>query len=416
MKNWAGNFDYAAASIARPSSVEELSAIVADASRVKPLGSRHCFNNIADTEGTQILMEALDGRPEIDSARGVVRVPGGMSYGELARELEAGGYALHNMASLPHISVAGAIQTGTHGSGVGNPALSSAVKAIEIVRASGQVDRLEESGGDEFLGSVVGIGALGVVTSLELAIEPSYQVRQQVFEGLSWETLLADFDAVASSGYSVSFFTDYYGDTIEQVWRKLRVSEDDRPAPAEFFGAVPATRPRHPLPEMSGENCTAQLDVPGAWLDRLPHFRHEFTPSNGDELQTEYLLPREHAADALQEMRGLSAKLVPLLYVSEIRTVAADDFWLSPSYRQDSVALHLTWKPRQPEVEALLPEIEERLAPFRARPHWGKLFAADASSLAPLYPRFEDFRELAAKHDPTGKFRNAYLDRVLFGS
>ncbi|MBT1003332.1 FAD-binding protein [Paenarthrobacter sp. DKR-5] len=415
MKNWAGNLDYSAAGVERPASVEEISELVAAAERVKPLGTRHCFNDIADTSGTQIVLDGLGGAPELDSARGIVRVPGGISYGELARFLESNGFGLHNMASLPHISVAGAVQTGTHGSGVGNRGLAAAVKAVELVRASGEVQRLAEADGEEFLGSVVGLGALGIVTSLELAVEPTYQVRQQVFESLDWERALAEFDDVVSAGYSVSLFTDYYGDTIGQVWRKVRVDAGEGPAPSEFFGAQAATRPRHPLPEMSAENCTEQLDVPGPWLDRLPHFRHEFTPSNGDELQTEYLLPREHAAAALERMRALSPKLTPLLFVSEIRTIAADDFWLSPSYRQDSVALHLTWKPRQPEVEALLPEIEENLAPFGARPHWGKLFAAGAADLAPLYPRFEDFRALAGKHDPAGKFRNAYLERVLFG-
>ncbi|MBT2512535.1 D-arabinono-1,4-lactone oxidase [Arthrobacter sp. ISL-30] len=421
MKNWAGNLDYAASSVHSPSTVEELAEIVASSDEVKALGSRHCFNRIADTQGTHIVVSGLDGKPELDVDRGIVRVPGGNSYGELAVYLQSNGYALHNMASLPHISVAGAVQTGTHGSGVGNPALSSAVKAIELVRASGEIERLEAgdgAGGDEFLGSVVGLGALGIVTSLDLAVQPTFDIRQQVFEGLPWDTLLENFDAAASSAYSVSFFTDYYGDTIGQVWRKALASEGrylPKPVAEEFFGAPAATRPRHPLPEMSGENCTEQLDVPGPWLDRLPHFRHEFTPSNGDELQSEYLLPREHAAAALAEMRSMADKLVPLLYVSEIRTVAADDFWLSPSYRQDSVAIHLTWKPRQPEVEAVLPEIEERLAPFGARPHWGKLFDADAGSLEQLYPSFADFRSLVEKHDPQGKFRNAYLERVIFG-
>ena len=413
MKNWSANLEYSTDLVARPSSLDELSQLVADAATVKALGTRHCFNDIADTQGIQILLDAMPGAPEIDSARGVVRVQGGTSYGELARHLQAAGYALHNMASLPHISVAGAVQTGTHGSGVGNGGLATAVKAIELVRASGEVERLEEADGDEFLGSVVGLGALGVVTSLELVIEPSYQVRQQVFEDLPWENALAGFDEIAASAYSVSFFTDYAGETIDQVWRKVRATSDDSEGLSDFFGASAATRPRHPLPNMSAQNCTEQLDVPGPWLDRLPHFRHEFTPSNGDELQTEYLLPRAHATAALTEMRGLANQLAPLLLVSEIRTVAADRFWLSPSFQQDSVAIHLTWKPLQREVESLLPAIEERLAPFGARPHWGKLFSIDSPGLASVYPRLGDFRKLVAAHDPSGKFRNAYLDRVL---
>ncbi|WP_026535051.1 D-arabinono-1,4-lactone oxidase [Arthrobacter sp. H14] len=415
MKNWAGNLDYSATGVERPSSLAELTETVAAAAKIKPLGSLHCFNDIANTSGTHILLDGLGGRPEIDEARGVVRVPGRTSYGELAQHLHERGYALHNMASLPHISVAGALQTGTHGSGIGNGGLASAVKAIELVRASGEVDRLEESDGDEFFGSVVGLGALGIVTAVELAIEPTYQVSQHVFERLPWAEALENFEEIAASAYSVSLFTDYYEDSIAQVWQKARIDDDGDTgaAPQTFFGATAATIPRHPLPEMSGENCTEQLGVPGPWLERLPHFRPEFTPSNGDELQSEYILPREHAAAALEQLRGLSGRIAPLLYVSEIRTIAADEFWLSPSYRQDSVAFHLTWKPRQSDVEALLPDIESALSPLGARPHWGKLFTAGADQLAPLYPRFNDFRSLVEKHDPTGKFRNSYLDRVL---
>ncbi|WP_422935273.1 D-arabinono-1,4-lactone oxidase [Sinomonas sp. P47F7] len=417
MKNWAGNLEYSAASVARPESVGELAELVASAERVKALGSRHCFNDVADTAGLQVVLDRLPGGVEVDSARRVARVAGGLTYGDLGLALEAQGWALHNMASLPHISVAGAVQTGTHGSGIASPALASAVRAVEFVRASGEVERVEEGDGDEFFGSVVGLGALGIVTALELAVEPTYLVRQQVFENLPWATVLADYDAVAGDGYSVSLFTDYAGDTVPQVWRKVRVDASGEGgaagSPSGFHGAVAATVARHPLPDMDALNCTQQLDVPGPWLERLPHFRHEFTPSAGDELQTEYLLPRAQAAGALAAVRGLAGRLAPLLFVSEVRTVAADEFWLSPSYRQDSVALHFTWRPLQAEVEAFLPELEAALAPFAARPHWGKLFTVPTDSLERLFPRFGDFRELVAKRDPEGKFRNAYLDRVL---
>ncbi|WP_125613046.1 D-arabinono-1,4-lactone oxidase [Specibacter cremeus] len=416
MKNWAGNLGYRAARTEHPSTVAELQALIGAASSVKALGSRHCFNTIADTAGTHVVLDKLADEPEIKAAAGTVRVAGGLSYGVVGAYLQERGYALANLASLPHISVAGAVQTGTHGSGVGNASLAAAVRAVELVRASGEAVRLTADDGGEFRAAVVGLGALGVITHLDLAIEPTYAVRQQVYVRLPWERVLADFDAVASDGYSVSLFTDYTGDAVAQVWRKVR---DDTPGAerrADFHGAPAATAAMHPLPGMSADNCTAQLDVPGPWLDRLPHFRLEFTPSNGAELQTEYLLPRGHAAAALRELRALAPVLAPKLLVSEVRTVAADDFWLSPSFGRDSVALHLTWKPLQPQVEAVLPLIEERLAAFGARPHWGKLFAADAAALRPLYPGFDDFRDLAAKHDPTGKFRNPFLDRVLYGA
>jgi xylitol oxidase len=410
MKNWAGNLEYSSAEIQRPDSMAGLAEVVAGAGRMKALGSRHSFNRVGDTDGVHILLDALPREIELDSERQTVRVSGGISYGELCRTLEQSGVAIHNLASLPHISVAGAIQTGTHGSGVDNPSLAGAVERIDLVRPSGEQASLSREDGDQFLGSVVGLGALGIVTGLELSVRPSFQMRQRVLENLPWERALADFPALVSSAYSVSLFTDYAGDTIDQVWLKALDSE---PALTELFGATPAAEARHPLPGMSGENCTAQLDEPGPWLDRLPHFRHEFTPSNGEELQSEYILPLEHAAAAIQAVRTLAERLAPLLFVSEIRTGAADEFWLSPFYRQQSVALHFTWKPLQAEVEAVLPELEELLRPFGSRPHWGKLFTPSGHDWEALYPRFADFRSLASAHDPEGKFRNGLLDSIL---
>ena len=410
MKNWAGNLEYSSAEVRRPESVARLAEAVAGSRRIKALGSRHSFNRVGDTDGTHILLDALPQEIELDSSRRSVRVSGGISYGTLCRALEESGFAIHNLASLPHISVAGAIQTGTHGSGVNNPSLADAVERVDLVRASGEQVSLSREDEDEFLGSVVGLGALGIVTGLELSVRPSFRMRQRVLENLPWDRVLADFNTLASSAYSVSLFTDYAGDSINQVWLKALDSE---PALTELFGATAAGHARHPLPGMSGENCTAQLDEPGPWLDRLPHFRHEFTPSNGEELQSEFILPLEHAPAALQAVRSLAARMAPLLFVSEIRTGAADEFWLSPFYRQQSVALHFTWKPLQAEVEAVLPDLEELLRPFGARPHWGKLFTPSSHDWETLYPRFADFRLLAARHDPEGKFRNAWLDRLL---
>lgn len=410
MKNWAGNLEYSSADVYRPDSVAGLAEVVAGAGRVKALGSRHSFNRVGDTDGVHILLDALPQEIELDTERQTVRVSGGISYGALCRTLEESGVAIHNLASLPHISVAGAIQTGTHGSGVDNPSLAGAVERIDLVRPSGDQVSLSREDGDEFLGSVVGLGALGIVTGLELSVRPSFQMRQRVLENLPWERALADFPALVSSAYSVSLFTDYAGDAISQVWLKAL---DSQRVLTELFGATPAVEARHPLPGMSGENCTVQLDEPGPWLDRLPHFRHEFTPSNGEELQSEFILPLEHGPAAIQAIRSLADKLAPLLFVSEIRTGAADEFWLSPFYRQQSVALHFTWKPLQAEVEAVLPELEELLRPFGARPHWGKLFTPSGHDWEALYPKFADFRALAAKHDPEGKFRNGLLDSIL---
>ena len=410
MQNWAGNLHYSSAEVRRPRSVDELAGIVSAAGRVKALGSRHSFNRVGDTDGVHVLLDGLPQEIELDSERQTVRVSGGISYGVLCRTLEESGLAIHNLASLPHISVAGAIQTGTHGSGVDNTSLAGAVERIELVRPSGEQVSLSREDGDVFLASVVGLGAMGIVTGLELSVRPSYRMRQLVLENLPWESALENFTAIASAAYSVSLFTDYAGDTVSQVWLKALDSE---PALTDLFGATPAVEARHPLPGMSAENCTPQLDEAGLWLDRLPHFRHEFTPSNGEELQSEFILPLEHAPAALQAVRTLADKVAPLLFVSEIRTGAADEFWLSPFYRQQSVALHFTWKPLQAQVEAVLPEIEDLLRPFGARPHWGKLFTPASHDWESLYPRFAAFRSLASGYDPDGKFRNGLLDSIL---
>ncbi|MEG9249245.1 FAD-binding protein [Arthrobacter sp. Soc17.1.1.1] len=411
--NWAGNYEYRARTIEHPTSLSDLQRAVAGATRVSALGSRHSFNDIADSPGILVSLDVLDPAVDIDEAALTVMVGAGVRYGVLAAHLQQRGYALHNLASLPHISIGGAIATATHGSGNRNGNLATAVVGLELVTASGDVLSVTK-GDDDFDGMVVGLGALGVVHRVTLRIEPTFDVRQDVFTDVPWDAVLADYDAATSSAYSVSLFTDWSGDTIVQAWLKSRV-DSGSPAPSSFYGGTAADRPLHMVPGMAADHCTQQLGVPGPWSERLAHFRLAFTPSNGDELQTEYLVGREHAVAAIDAMRTLAPRISPLLQVSEVRSMAADELWLSSNYRRDGIALHFTWKPMQPEVEALLPELEAALAPFAARPHWGKLFAADAVQLAPLYPRFDDFRALARRLDPEGKFRNAFLDRTVFG-
>jgi xylitol oxidase len=352
----------------------------------------------------------------VDPLNMTVTVSGGTRYGTLAAELHRQGFALHNLASLPHISVAGAVATATHGSGDANGNLATAVTGLEMVAADGSIFSARE-GDDSFEGMVVGLGALGIVTRLTLRIEPTFEVSQTVHEGLHWDQVLENFDAVTASAYSVSLFTDWSGTTVQQAWLKSRAGAVPSGGRSpEFFGAVPAIQARHPLPGVSGSSCTQQLGIPGPWSDRLAHFRMEFTPSKGDELQSEYLIPREHATDAIRTMRKLSGVVTPLLLVGEIRTVAADGLWLSPNYGRDGIGLHFTWRQDQPAVQAVLPLLEAELAPFAPRPHWGKLFAARAAAVRPLYPRMDDFIALADAMDPTGKFRNDFLHRTVFGN
>lgn len=410
--NWAQNLTYRATSLRIPESVEELSEIVASASSVRALGSRHSFNTVADTSGIHVSVAGLPGRIDIDSSARTATVPAGARYGEFVEELDRLGWALQNLASLPHISVAGAVATGTHGSGDRNGSLASAVAALEFVSADGSLQSLCR-GDPDFDGAVVSLGALGVTTRVTLDIVPRFEVRQFVYEHLSWRAFRENFDAITSSAYSVSLFTDW-GDGIGQAWLKSRMDDSrEAPTPDGLFGARAATVDRHPLPGLSGEHTTKQLGTPGPSWDRLPHFRLGYAPSNGKELQSEFLVRREHALDAVEAIRALADSVRPHLFVSEIRTVAGDDLWISPSHSTDCVALHFTWK-QHVEVPPLLHTIGDALAPFAARPHWGKLFETDNARLAVAYPRLGDFRVLAERLDPNGKFRNGFLDRWVF--
>lgn len=415
LTNWAGNYTYRAPRVLAPRTVEELQEVVSGEAHVRALGTRHCFNDLADGPAALVTLEGLEPDITLDEAARTVTATGGTRYGTLARFLHDAGWAVHNLASLPHISVAGAVATATHGSGDRSRNLSAAVAALDLVGPDGSLRHVAR-GDDDFAGSVVALGALGVAARVTLDVEPTFLVAQEVHVDLPWDAVLTDLDAITSSADSVSLFTDWTGDAVQQVWRKTRVRDDGYERRAELFGATPADGPRHPLPGIDPVNCTQQLGVPGPWHERLPHFRLEFTPSNGDELQSEYLVPRAHAVDALQAVRGLADVVSPLLQVSEVRTIAADDLWLSTAYGDDRVGLHFTWKPLQPQVEAVLPTLEEALLPFDARPHWGKLFADPGRDLARLYPRWGDFADLVARTDPDGKFRNDFVARhVLRG-
>jgi xylitol oxidase len=411
--NWAGNYAYSAMRLHRPDSVAELQEIVAGSSLVKALGTRHSFNGIADTTGDLISVERLDGIVALDREHCTVTVEAGVRYGTLCRYLDGEGFALHNLASLPHISVAGACATATHGSGDGNACLATAVTALEMVTAGGEIVSLSrERDPETFPGAVVGLGALGILTRLTLVVEPAYMIRQVVYENLPLSVLTENFEEITSSAYSVSLFTDWRDDRINQVWRKSRVPEDASGFAAEltWFGATLAPENRHPLAHLSAENCTEQRGIPGPWFERLPHFRMEFTPSSGEELQSEYLVPRKNALAALQAISGLRDQIAPLLQIAEMRTIAADDLWMSPFYRQPCVGFHFTWLKDWPGVRAVLPRIEADLTPFDARPHWGKLFTLTAEHIQSLYPRLPDFQELRRRYDPTGKLHNTFLD------
>jgi alditol oxidase len=416
LQNWAGNLTYSTDNVFYPKTVSEVQSLVKKCERLRGLGTRHCFNTIADSKYNLISSGSLNNILTLDSVNNTVTVEAGIKYGELAPWLDQKGFALHNLASLPHISVAGSITTATHGSGVKNGNLSTAVRGLQIVIADGTlVDISKEKDGNLLNAAVVGLGAFGIITQVTLAVQPTYNMRQQVFLQLPFAQLKDHFLEIVSAGYSVSLFTDWQSESINEVWIKDKVNPEIRDRGVEeFYGAKAAVKNLHPIIELSAENCTPQMGVPGPWYERLPHFKMGFTPSSGKELQTEYFIPQKHAIEAIMAIQRLGKQIGPHLFITEIRTIAADQLWMSPCRNQDSVTIHFTWKQEWAEVKKLLPLIEKELDPFQARPHWGKLFTMPASTLESRYEKLEDFKKLAASYDPHGKFRNDFLDGNLY--
>lgn len=410
-RNWAGNITYRAERLLRPTSLSELADILASEPRVRALGSRHSFNRIADGPGALVSLADVPVHPtDIRIEDSTVRAPAWLRYGDLVPALDAHHVALANLASLPHISLAGAVATGTHGSGERITSLAAQVRAVEFRNGTGETVVLRR-GEEDFDGAVVSLGALGIVTHLTLDVEPTYQVAQRVFEGAHWDAVLAEFDAVTAAGNSVSIFTSWREENLaDQIWVKYR---QGHPAPdLSGLGAQAAEAQRNPIPGVDGSVCTAQLGEFGPWHGRWPHFRLDFEPSAGDELQSEFLLPRRHAAAAVRALQVLAPAIAPLLYVCEIRTVAPDSLWLSPAYEQETVGFHFTWLPREAEVRPVIAQIEAALAPLGARPHWGKVFHPDAAALPRLYPRWPHFAALRERHDPQRRFGNAFLESL----
>jgi xylitol oxidase len=413
--NWSGNYRYHAKNLYQPESVEEVQKIVKSCRTLKTLGARHSFNNIADSSENQISLAKMT-KIEIDANARTVTVEAGIKYGQLAPHIDERGFALHNLASLPHITVAGARSTATHGSGNKNGNLSTAVRGLELVTGDGEIVKLSpEHDRETFQGCVVDLGALGVVTKVTLAVQPTFQMRQVVYQNLSFNQLEKHLEDIFAAGYSVSLFTDWQNHRATQVWIKSKVEPGRKFEIApEFYGATAAKVKLHPLAGHSAENCTDQLGIPGPWYERMPHFRMNFTPSSGAELQTEYLVPRARAWEAIHAVEGLRDRITPHLFITELRTIDADTLWMSSAYQRPSLAIHFTWKPDWPAVQAVLPHIEAALQPFDARPHWAKLFTMPGSHIQSLYEKLPEFQALVRHYDPAGKFRNQYLNSTIF--
>jgi alditol oxidase len=411
--NWAGNYTFSTDHLHTPASVEEVREVVKKCEHLRALGTRHSFNAIADSKHNQVSLKKLN-RIDLDEKNHTVTVGAGVRYGDLATVIDKRGYAVHNLASLPHISVAGACSTGTHGSGVHNGNLATVVAGLEIVTADGSVEHISK-GDPRFPGCPVGLGALGVITAVTLEVQPTFQVAQSVYQNLSFDRLKGRLEEIFSAGYSVSLFTDWQNHQATQVWIKRRLAPGDANRwDPEFHGAKLAKEKLHPLAGHPAEACTEQQGIAGPWYERLPHFRMNFTPSSGQELQSEFFVPLDRGYDAILAVEKLRDRITPHLFITELRTIAADKLWMSMAYERASLAIHFTWKPEWPAVKQVLPQIEAALDPFEPRPHWGKLFTLAPQKLESHYARLNDFKEMVKRFDPQGKFRNDFVQTNLY--
>jgi alditol oxidase len=413
--NWAGNYTYSTDNLVAPKTVEELQELIKSYKKVKGLGTMHCFNGIADSKFNQISTAALNKVISLDKENLTITVESGIKYGEFCEYLDKNGFALHNLASLPHISVAGACSTSTHGSGISNGSLATAAIALEMVNGKGEVVRLtKEKNREEFLMAIVSLGALGIITKVTLKVQPTFKMKQVVYQNMPMAALEKDFEKIMASGYSVSLFTDWKNKNVSEVWIKVK-SDDVKEFAPEFYGAKLANKNLHPIASADPVNCTDQMGVDGTWFERMPHFKMGFTPSSGKELQAEYFVNIKDAYQAFMAVEKLNEKVAPLLFITEIRTIAGDEIPMSPFYKKTCLAIHFTWKQEVDAVMALLPEVEKALEPFGARPHWGKVFTLQPFVLQGRIEKLNEFKALMIKHDPEGKFRNDFIETNLFG-
>jgi xylitol oxidase len=409
--NWAGNVRFSAKQLRRPADVAELERLVREEAAIHAVGGRHSFSTIADTEGTLVSLERLN-HVTVDRDSSTVVVGAGVKYSDLCPTLAQQGFAVENLASLPHICVVGACSTATHGSGTRN--LAGQVTSIEFVNGRGELIKLHERD-DEFPGAVVGLGAVGIVTQVTLRLVPNFEVRQWVWENMPIGQFTTNFEDVMAAGYSVSGFTTWRDEAVSEVWVKRRAADGDWSPGSKWFGATPAPRDRHPIVSMDATACTAQMGVPGPAWERLPHFRPDHPPSSkGRERHSEYFVDRRRAVDAIRGLYAVGDRLAKALQISEIRTVLPDRLWMSTAYERDCVCLHFTWTDNDEDVAEAIPIVESALQRYAPRPHWGKMHTLSPAEIAERYLRVDDFRELCRRHDPDGKFRNPYLDRYIF--
>lgn len=408
MQNWSKNVDFNDRDFLQPGTLTELQESIRSNQKIRARGTAHSFNEIANTSSYAINLAKMPRLIEVNADRTSVKVAAGLTYGELAPVLHSQGWALNNLASLPHISIAGSISTGTHGSGIKNQNLANQVSSFDIVTSEGELRHIDRTN-PVFNALIIGLGLSGIVYQYDLRIEPTFEIRQVIYPQIPFNILQRNFDEIMGTAYSVSYFTDWSRDQVGNLWCKFR---DNEVIPESVGGISKAESKYHPIPSVDATACTDQFGESGDWHQRLPHFKLEFIPSVGEEIQTEFFMDRKDAAAALEVLMQLSDVITPLLWITELRTMAADEIWLSGAYQRDTLAIHFTWK-KEDTIYSVIQKVEDALRPFNYRPHWGKVFTADAKYLSTVYPRMSEFKALILALDPSKKFENTFTRRIL---
>ncbi len=413
--NWSGHTSFTARRYHEPTSVEEIQDIVSSSSQVRVIGSRHSFNGIADSSVDQLWLGAMNQKVIIDTLNKKATVPAGITYTELCPVLEETGFALTNLASLKHITVAGAVTTATHGSGNGVGNLATVVSGVEMVSANGDlVEYTREQNPDIFPGVVVSLGALGIITRYTLDLVPSFLIQQDSYENIPFSEVYEHYGEITNSAYSVSLFPTWQNDYCETLVLKRKASsKEPLSTPDTFFGA--RSRPPEKARKASEGRSYSPFGKPATWHESLPHYSLHEPEKMGNELQSEYFLPRENLVEALKAVQSLKEDLEPILGGSEIRSVAADDLWMSPANGQDIVGIHFNWLKKWDGIKLFLPKLEAALRPYSAMPHFGKLFHMGHEELKEVYPALNNFRKLILESDPEGKFNNDFIKKYILG-
>lgn len=425
-RNWSGEQTCRPMVMARPNTREGLISAVIEASkegrRVKAAGSGHSFTPAALTDGTMLRIESLDRVLDVDRASGLVKVEAGITLRKLNRRLDGLGLALENLGDIDRQTLAGAIATGTHGTGARYPNLSAQIEAMELVTADGTTVELSESSdADGFRAARIGIGALGVVYSVTLRTVPPFRI-ERVDRRRPLDETLAELDTLVSGLDHFEFYAFPHADWANCRESTRTLDPPDPPNPVSGYvrevvlqnwagSALSAVARRIPatIPALS------RLAASGAGVPRkLDHSFRVFASERWIRFtEMEYAVPRERAREAVEEVLAIASRPdLEVAFPIEVRFVAADDALLSPSYERDTayIAVH---QDRRSDWATYFTAVATALARFGGRPHWGKRHFLGADELRPLYPRFDDFIAARDRFDPLGLFANEYTDRVL---